>query len=106
MEELKDIIDELVNLLDCGKIYSAKECLSNLNEADIAIGENSIDSLNTAIRALEKIENIDNVYEKISSDLKSIYYELQEISRDISSYLEDVEFDEKEREEIESAGYF
>ena len=36
MEELKDIIDELVNLLDCGKIYSAKECLSNLNEADIA----------------------------------------------------------------------
>lgn len=82
-------------------MLNSEKISKNLNEADIAIGENSIDSLNIAIRALEKIENIDNVYEKISSDLKNIYYELQEISRDISSYKDDVYFDEEERNEIE-----
>ena len=33
-------------------------------------------------------------YEETASNLKNVYYEIQEISRDISSYLEDVEFDE------------
>ena len=94
--------DEEEKLEEKRKIMINSEKISkNLNEADIAIGENSIDSLNTAIRALEKIENIDNVYEKISNDLKNIYYELQEISRDISSYKDDVYFDEEERNEIE-----
>ena len=54
-----------------------------------------------AIRALEKIENIDKKYEEASSNLKSIYYELQEISRDISGYKEDIYFDEEERDYIE-----
>lgn len=94
--------DEEEKLEEKRKIMLNSEKISkNLNEADIAIGENSIDSLNVAIRALEKIENIDNVYEKISSNLKNIYYELQEISRDISSYKDDVYFDEEERNEIE-----
>ena len=98
--DLKD--DEEEKLEEKRKIMLNSEKISkNLNEADIAIGENSIDSLNTAIRALEKIENIDNVYEKISSDLKNIYYELQEISRDISSYKDDMYFDEEERNEVE-----
>ena len=82
-------------------MLNSEKISKNLNEADIAIGEDGIDNLNIAIRALEKIENIDNVYEKISSNLKSIYYELQEISRDISNYKEDVCFDEQERNEIE-----
>ena len=51
-----------------------------------------------AIRALEKIENIDDKYEKVSSDLKNIYYELQELSRDISGYKNNVYFDEEERD--------
>lgn len=82
-------------------MINSEKISKNLNEADIAIGENSIDSLNIAIRALEKIESIDNIYEKISSNLKSIYYELQEISRDISNYKEDIYFDDQERNQIE-----
>ena len=54
-----------------------------------------------AIRALEKIETIDKKYEQASSNLKSIYYELQEISRDISGYKEDIYFNEEERDYIE-----
>ena len=82
-------------------MLNSEKISKNLNEADIAIGENSIDSINTAIRALEKIENIDKKYEDISSNLKNIYYELQEISSDISEHKVDVYFDEEESNEVE-----
>ena len=102
IEEANLKVNEEDNLEEKRKLMINSEKISkNLNEADIAIGENSIDSLNVAIRALEKIENIDKEYEEISSNLKNIYYELQEISRDISEHKEVVYFDEQERNEVE-----
>ena len=84
------------------KIMLNSEKISNsLNEADEAIGESSIDSINLAIRAMEKIEEIDTKYEAITSNLKNIYYDLQELSRDISNEKEDIYFDEQERNEVE-----
>ena len=82
-------------------MMNSEKIVENLQEADNLIAENSIDSISMAIRALEKIENIDKKYEKISSDLKSTYYELQELSRDISTYKNDVYFDEEENNYIE-----
>ena len=82
-------------------IMNSEKIAQSLNEADLAIGENTIDLLSTSIRALEKIEQIDKKYEQTVSGLKSVYYELQEISKDISSYKEDTYFDEQERNEIE-----
>lgn len=102
IEESNLKVNEEDNLEEKRKLMLNSEKISkNLNEADIAIGENSIDSINVAIRALEKIESIDKKYEDISSNLKNIYYELQEISRDISEHKEDVYFDEQERNEVE-----
>lgn len=102
IEEANLKVNEEDNLEEKRKLMLNSEKISkNLNEADIAIGESSIDSINVAIRALEKIESIDKKYEDISSNLKNIYYELQEISRDISDYREDVYFDEQERNEVE-----
>lgn len=102
IEEANLKVNEEENLEEKRKLMLNSEKISkNLNEADMAIGENSIDSINVAIRALEKIENIDTKYEDISSNLKNIYYELQEISRDISEHKEDVYFDEQERNEVE-----
>ena len=102
IEEAKLKENEESNLEEKRKIMLNLEKISkNLNEADIAITENSIDSLNIAIKSLERIENIDNIYGKISSSLKNIYYELQEISRDISNHKEDIYFDEEERNQIE-----
>ena len=70
-------------------------------QSDDLISENAIDSISMAIRLLEKIESIDKKYEQTSSVLKSIYYELQEISRDISDYKKNIYFDEEERDFIE-----
>ena len=84
------------------KIMLNSEKISNsLNEADEAIGESSIDSINLAIRAMEKIDGIDTKYEAITSNLKNIYYDLQDLSRDISNEKEDIYFDEQERNEVE-----
>lgn len=99
--ELK--IDEETDLEEKRAIMLNSEKIStNLNEADDAISNNGIDSLSLAIRALEKIENIDVKYEKTTTNLKNIYYELQELARDISGYKEDTYFDESERNEIEN----
>ena len=83
-------------------ILNSEKIADSLKTADQAIGESSIDSISEAIRALEKIENIDKKYEAVSNNLKNIYYELQELSRDLSSYKDDTYFDEYEREEIEN----
>ena len=80
---------------------NSEKIVENLNEADSLLSENTIDSLSMAIRALEKIEGIDKKYEKVSNSLKSAYYELQELARDINGYKEDVYFDEQERNAIE-----
>ncbi len=80
---------------------NSEKIVENLNEADSLLSENTIDSLSMAIRALEKIEGIDKEYEKASNSLKSAYYELQELARDINGYKEDVYFDEEERNHIE-----
>ena len=80
---------------------NSEKIVENLNEADSVLSETTIDSLSMAIRALEKIEGIDKKYEKASNSLKSSYYELQELARDINGYKEDVYFDEEERNNIE-----
>ena len=98
--ELKEKEEE--ELEEKRKIMLNSEKISNsLNEADEAIGESSIDSINLAIRAMEKIDGIDTKYEAITSNLKNIYYDLQELSRDISNEKEDIYFDEQERNEVE-----
>ena len=103
IEDAKLKENEEIELEEKRKIFLNSEKISeNLNKANVLIGDNSVDTISEAIRALEKIETIDEKYEKVTSNLKSIYYELQEISRDISIYNEDTYFDQNEQEEIES----
>ncbi len=102
IEDAKLKIGEDENLeLKRSKILNSEKILDNLKEIDIEIGENAIDSISKAVRAIEKIEDLDNNYKEKSNALKSIYYDLQELTRDISSLKEDIEFDEDERQELE-----
>lgn len=102
IKEAKLKIDEEKALEEKRKIImNSEKIVGNLQEADELISENGIDSISMAIRALEKIEMIDSKYEKISNQLKSNYYELQELARDINKYKEEITFDEEERDYIE-----
>ena len=83
-------------------MLNSEKIAKNLSEASQAVGENTIDVINSAVRALEKIEEIDSKYSSTIESLRNIYYEMQEISRDIETYCEDVDFDEQQREEVET----
>ena len=83
-------------------ILNSEKINENLNIADLEISEKAIDSINTAIRALEKIESFDNHYSEQLNALKSAYYDIQEIGRDVSSLREETYFDEGERQEVET----
>ena len=82
-------------------IVNAEKIATTLIEVDSGLGENAIDIISNSIRSLEKIENFDSKYQETVNNLKSVYYELQEISRDISGFKDEVDFNEDEQKEIE-----
>ena len=83
-------------------ILNSEKINENLNIADLDVSEKAIDSINNAIRALEKIESFDENYSRNLNALKSSYYDIQEIARDISGMREETYFDEEERQEVEN----
>ena len=83
------------------KMLNSEKISNNLNEASSQINEHAIDSISLAVRALEKIEGIDKKYSESLNSLKSVYYDIQELSRDLENYKEDTYFDEEERNKVE-----
>lgn len=83
------------------QMLASEKITSNLVEAERNLNEVAIDSINVAIKSLEKIEQYNEEYQTINSRLKDAYYEIQEAASDISSLNEDTYFDEKEQEKIE-----
>ena len=91
--------EELISKRDI--IANAEKIYTNLSEAHSALSENYIDAISGAIRNLDKISNLDLSYDKFSNSLKDIYYNLQEISRDLSYEKDNICFDENELNRIE-----
>lgn len=83
-------------------IINAEKISKSLNEADMQINENALNSISIAIKNLEKIEDINIKYQKTLSSLKSNYYDLQEIAIDLNHYNSDTSFEEEERDELEN----
>ena len=82
-------------------IANSEKIAKTLNDLDLSLGENAIDIISNSIRQLENIEHIDSKYKNATDSLKNIYYELQEIARDMTNYKQDIFFDEQEQKEIE-----
>ena len=84
------------------KIFmNSEKVAQSLNTVSNNLEGSVIDIVNDSIRALEKIEDVDEKYGKKLVELKNIYYEVQELARDVSDMQEDIFFDEEERNEIE-----
>jgi len=82
-------------------ILNSEKISKNINNVDNVISNNIIDGLNIAIHSLEKIQDFDKAYSEALEKLKSNYYDLQELSRDISELANDNYFNEAEQYEIE-----
>lgn len=82
-------------------MMNSEKLKENLNTVNSNINENAIEYISNSIRCLEKIEEYGEVYREKLSELKSIYYELQETARDLSALKEQTDFDEYEMNELE-----
>ena len=83
-------------------ILNSEKINESLSVSDYEVSEKALDAINTAIRSLEKIEDLDKSYSEKLNALKSSYYDIQEIARDISSLRDEVYFDEEQRKELET----
>ena len=96
-------IGEDIKLQEEHNIMKNSEKLQeNLEEVDDCLNNQAVESVSNSIRCLEKISACGEVYEEKLSELKSIYYEIQELARDISGMREDICFDEQERDNVET----
>lgn len=80
---------------------NSEKLQDNLNCIDENLSRGVIEGVSNAIRCLEKIENCGEIYGEKLTELKNIYYEIQEVSRDISCMRDDIYFDEYDRDSVE-----
>ena len=97
---LKPGEEENLNELHTTMKNSEKICVNLINIEENLSG-NAIEGINEAIRSFEKIEDLNEKYSEKLVELKNIYYEIQELSRDVSDMNSDLIFDEEKRNEVE-----
>jgi DNA repair protein RecN (Recombination protein N) len=84
------------------KILNTEKLSKNLGIAENEILNVAIDSVQSAMKALEKIEDINEEYAKTAEAIRNVYYELEDCGRTIASYSEDIYFNDREIEEVET----
>jgi len=83
------------------KILNTEKLSKNLEIAENEILNVVLDSIQSAMKALEKIEDINEEYAKTAETVRNIYYELEDCGRTVSSFAEDICFDDREIDEVE-----
>lgn len=91
-------------LLKRRKVLDNAETLSELSREmqQLICGDRGVrDSLYSALRSGERLSEIDDSLKGCTERLTDIYYELEELGRDISAYSSSVDFNPRELDEIE-----
>ena len=92
----EDELNEIHHMMkNSEKIYN------NLTEIEENLSNNAIEAINNSIRCMEKIENLGERYKCKLGELKNIYYEVQELSRDIVDMNEEIFFEDDKRNQVE-----
>ena len=112
-----DLLNYQINEINNAKLSDGEEenlelqrkQIMNLDKINESLGisenilsNNVLDGINVAIKALEKIEHLDNNYYKNLNELRSCYYNIEELSREIYNYKYDLDFDSNSKEKIEN----
>lgn len=97
--------DEYEELLKQRDVYrNSEKIYSNLNSAyqNLYDGSvNSVDLVGNAVKELSLISQYDKTLSDYNNDIERIMYELQDISREIRNYKENIDFEPYELEQIE-----
>lgn len=82
-------------------MVNSEKLKENLQIIDDNLNNNAIEGISNSIKCFEKIENCGEIYKEKLAELKNIYYEIQETSRDIYALKEDTDYNPYEMQEIE-----
>lgn len=80
---------------------NSQKLQENLSSIDDSLSIQVVEGVSNSIKCFEKIESCGEIYANKLVELKNIYYEIQELSRDISGIKEDLYFDEYQRDNVE-----
>ena len=99
--ELKEGEEEALEI-QRKQIMNLDKINENLGVSESSLNNHVIDGIETAIKALEKIENLDEKYQKKLEELRNSYYDIEEMARDIYNFKYELDFDNSSKEEIEN----
>lgn len=103
IEEAKLKINEDIELENKRKIIQNSEKIhENLNNSEKIFNDKVLSGIESIMKSLSKISNIDEKYLGKLTSIESMYYELQEISGQISEYKYDVDFNENDLNKIQN----
>lgn len=83
------------------EILNTEKISKNLAIAENEIVNSASESIRVASKSMEKIEDINENYKILSEKLKSIYYDLEDIGRDVTIFSEGIYFNEDEINNLE-----
>ncbi len=83
------------------QMKNAEKLQENMKILDENLNNGVIDGISNCVRCLEKIEDYGAIYGEKLIELKNIYYDVQELSRDITNMQEETYFDEDEINNVE-----
>jgi len=95
-------IDEEDELIEKRTIYLNYEKISTSIAQTVDNSDRAMATISNAVKAIEKIANIDEKYDKKLEEIRNIYYELEDFSHGINLMNYDMYFDENEINELES----
>lgn len=94
-------INEEDELIEKRTIYLNYEKISTSIAQTIDNSDKAMATISNAVKAIEKIANIDEKYDKRLEEIRNIYYELEDFSHGINLMNDDMYFDENEINELE-----
>lgn len=94
-------IDEEDELIEKRTIYLNYEKISTSIAQTVDNSDKAMATISNAVKAIEKIANIDEKYDKKLEEIRNIYYELEDFSHGINLMNDDMYFDENEINELE-----
>lgn len=95
-------IGEEDELIEKRTIYLNYEKISTSIAQTVDNSDRAMAIISNAVKAIEKIANIDEKYDKKLEEIRNIYYELEDFSHGINLMNDDMYFDENEINELES----
>ena len=95
-------LDEEEELNEKHRIMKNSEKIyTNLTEVEENLSNNAVEAINNSIRCMERIESLGDNYRNKLTELKNIYYEIQELSRDIVDINNELFFNEEQQNDVE-----